>query len=182
MRDILYRRNLIYGECDFILSKLDGDLVVILAGDYHKGHLFDCYKYDVDGYIIPAYNRKQFMVAVDLAMDMGSDVVIYRPERIFSFDMFHLLNNILYKLLIRYDKTVIILSSAISSRRFPPPPYMPHFVRHLCDVVAYARRGFNAYVLYLLKHPTLPYSKVSIRCLDGEEFPELPVLLEKIGK
>ena len=179
MIDILCKRNLIYGDCDFILNHIGDDFVVISVGDYHRGHLLDCYMLDTDIYFIPAYNTRQFSTAVEKAMDTGKAIVVYRPDRLFRFKDFPRFNNIMLRLLIHYDNMVIILTGEIDSRNFPPPPMAPHFVRHLCDVVAYVRRGLNAHVFYILKHPTLPYCRVSVRRLYGEELPELPDILKK---
>ncbi len=173
MINILCKRNLIYGDCDFILNHIGDDFVVISLGDYHKGHLLDCYMLDADIYFIPAYNSRQFMTAVDKAIETGKTIVVYRPDRLFRFKDFPRFNNIMHRLLIHYENMVIILTGALRSRNFPPPPMAPNFVRHLCDVVAYTIGRSNVHVFYILKHPTLPYCKVSVRRLYGEEFPEL---------
>lgn len=170
------RRNLIYGDYTFIFDLLD-EFLVIALGDYHGAPLFDKFLFDYKGYFVPAYNREQFRRAVDEALEIDVPIVVTGISRLFEVSEYPWLNSILSRLLI-HGENVFIVTEAMKSRQFPPPPKAPHFLRHMCDVVAFSRRGRNSYVLFVVKHPYLPYMKVSMRWFYGKELPELPKLLE----
>ena len=164
-------RNLVYGDTDFIFSAIDKPYTIIAVGDYHDGYLLrrmDLFLFSDDVYFVPAYNREQLRKAIKLAMDLYLPTVIMSIHRLFGIEDFHELNNIIYPILNRYDETVVITTRPMENRRYPPEPFAPHYVRHMCDVVIYSRKVRGGYSIYIIKHPFLPYKKLYIPVLGGD--------------
>ena len=168
------RRNLIYGDFGFVFSIVNKPYVLIASGDYHEGYLLeeiDLLFSSYDIYFVPAYNKAQFRRAVREALHLELPVIVLNVHRLFKVGEFNELNSIMHDLLNQSSGEVFITTAASRSRRYPPEPYISHYVRHLSDVVMYSRRARGGYVLYLVKHPFMPYMKIYLGDFNGKELP-----------
>ncbi len=172
MEGIFDKRNLIYGDSSIVFMILDPPYVIIALGDYHDGPLLDpsILPFNSDEvFFAPAYNKNQLRIALKKGLELGLPIVILSINRLFSFNTFSKLNNALHSILNSYGEQVFITTNELKSRNFPPSPNAPHYIRHLVDVVAYVRRKNGSYIIYIVKHPTMPYSKFVWRFSYGKE-------------
>jgi len=185
VREVFDRRNLIYGESSFLFQILESPYLIIALGDYHDGPLLDTSRLlfvPDEVFFAPVYNENQLRSALKQGMERDLPIVLLNIDRLFTFSNFSSLNNILHALLNKYSNAVFITTSAMKSKQFPPPPNAPHYVRHLVDVVVFARRLTSSFALYLVKHPYLPYSKFVWRFSYGKELSLLPFISPDINK
>lgn len=186
MLEILFdKRNLIYGDYSVLLQLLDPPYLIIALGDYHDGPLIngtDTLFLSKDIYLAPVYNRNQLKEALKQGMRLRLPIVILSINRLFAISDFSTLNNILHAVLNRYDNVVYITTDVIKSRSYPPPPNAPHYIRHMVDVVIFVRKSKLSYVMYLIKHPFMPYTKFVWRDNFGEEYSLLPFISSVSGK
>ena len=166
------RRNLIYGDFDFVYRLVKTPYTIISLGDYHDGYLFkklDLFLFSSEIFFVPAYNKRQFAKAVNEALELGFPILVINIHRLFNLKDFPHLNHTLHGLLNRFDEPVFLTTKPMNSRRYPPSPYAPHYIRHLCDVVVYSKRTRRGFSLYIVKHPLRPYEKVYLGDRDGAE-------------
>lgn len=181
MVEFFDRRNLIYGDWSFIFDIVSPPYVVVALGDYHDGYLIDVSFLSLlsdEIFFIPVYNKRQFRVALKQSTSLGIPILILNVERLFGIGDFHLLNFFMHDVLSRCDSTIFITTRAMRSKRYPPPPLVSHYIRHLVDVVIFSRKGRRGYFLYLVKHPFLPFSRLIWRDGDGKEFSLLSFISE----
>ena len=173
------KRNLIYGDWFFLFQALSPPYVIIALGDYHDGSLLDVSQLAFSSdevFYVPAHNKSQFRVALKQSMSLDIPILILNIERLFRIEDYSLLNFLMHDALNMYDNALFITAGTMKSKRYPPPPLVPHYIRHMVDVVIFSRRTKNAYALYLIKHPFLPFSKFIWRCDYGKEFSLLSFL------
>ena len=169
---IFDKRNLVYGDSSFIYHLLKAPYTIIALGDYHDGYLFkslDLLLFSKEIFFVPAYNKRQFARAVKEAMDLELPTLILNIHRLFRVSDFPFLNNAVHKLLNSFEQTVFLTTKPIDSKKYPPSPYAPHYIRHLCDVVVFSKRTKIGFSLHLIKHPSLPYRKFYIGDRLGKE-------------
>ena len=157
------RRNLVYGDYDFVFNVVKPPYVLVATGDYHDGYLLrfgDLFLQDEEIYFVPTYNVAQFRSAISQAIELGLPIIFINLHRLFTVEKFHELNNAIYPLLNDYEEAVFMTTKPMSSKDYPPKPYAPHYVRHLSDVVVFSRKVRGGYSVYVVKHPHLPYVKV----------------------
>ncbi len=176
MRDVFDRRNLVYGDYSIVFQFLTPPYLIIALGDYHDGPLLDLTTFSFisdEIFFAPVYNKNQLKRAIREGIELGLPILLLNINRLFSFRKFSDLNNTLHELLNNYDGQVLITTNELKSKRFPPPPNAPHYIRHLVDVVVFLRRSNHSYVIYVIKHPFIPYSKFVWRFSYGKELPLL---------
>ncbi len=186
-------RVLLYGDnteniAYYLLAKMlkhYEKVVLIGLGDYHDGYLFDLnlianYLFseglDPVDYlnkmlVSAAYNINQLEKLSGMLREHAeSPVFLLNIDRIAkNAKDYPKLNNVLWKIASNNVSHLFLTASTHPlSKDYPPKPQVPHFVRHLVDIIAYVRvKTPSEFVLYLLKHPLKGYSKITI---GGEKY------------
>ena len=192
-------RILVYGSiaelsaywvlANYLIEQEGGILIGI--GDYHNGPLFDLnllaeYIFSLNGdpldvfeslLVGVAYNFEQLEKLIENTSSLKPTmIVLLNVDRLCNkVADFSILNNLISRFFNRNLAPIIITSSTnVKSKRYPPEPNVSHYIRHLCDVIAFIKptRYKNIAKFFITKHPYLPYSIEYLRLggLYGSEY------------
>ncbi len=152
--------------------------ILIGLGDYHDGHLFDLNilaehilavgedpstlfdKLKVGA----AYNLEQFKRLIEELKEVDpSLILLLNPDRLAKrVYLFQILNNLIWDLTNNWRGPIVFTSDLNQlSKSYPPKPNLPNYIRHIADVVIFVKKRMGSvFYLYLIKHPSEPYTKL----------------------